>query len=216
MGTTVCVVGATGLVGREVVAQLCNDDSIDRVHVITRRPLSDGKHDAKLVQRVVDFDRLENIEWPPCDVLLCCLGTTIKIAGSQKAFRQVDFDYVVTSARQARQAGAARLMVVSAMGANRHSGIFYNRVKGEMEAAVASLGFDAVVIFRPSFLAGERIEPRPGEGFALSALKVGNLFLPKKYRSVPAHAVARAMLAAVQQTQRGVQIVESGQIQNFA
>ena len=185
---------------------------------MTRRPLAATSltRNPKLVQHVVDFERLTELEWPRCDVLLCCLGSTIKAAGSQAAFRKVDFDYVVESARAARKAGATRLMVVSAMGADQHASVFYNRVKGEMEAAVVSLGFDAVVIFRPSFLTGNRIENRPGERFALSAMKIGDLFLPKKYRSVPAPAVARAMLAAVKENQRGVSIVESDQIQHYA
>lgn len=217
MGITVSVVGATGLVGSELVNQLCSAGGIDAVHVLVRHTLAGtpAANSVKLTQHVVDFNQLAQGEWPRCDVLMCCLGTTIKVAGSQAAFRKVDFDYVVEAARAARRAGATRLMVVSAMGANQHSIVFYNRIKGEMEAAVVSLGFDAVVIFRPSFLAGERIEHRPGERLALSMLKVGNLFLPKKYKSVPAQAVARAMLAAVKEKQRGVSIVESDQIQDY-
>jgi uncharacterized protein YbjT (DUF2867 family) len=218
MGLIVSIVGATGLVGNALLGQLCGDAGFDAVHAVTRRPLAGTPvaSNAKVSQYVVDFNRLVTIEWPRCDVLLCCLGTTIKTAGSQAAFRKVDFDYVVESARAARKAGAKRLMVVSAMGANQHASVFYNRVKGEMEAAVASLGFEAVVIFRPSLLTGERIESRPAERLAQSMLKVGNLFLPKKYKSVPAQAVARAMVAAAKENQRGVSIVESDRIQDYA
>ncbi|HCE09402.1 MAG TPA: oxidoreductase [Oxalobacteraceae bacterium] len=218
MGLVVSVVGATGLVGNELLGQLCDDGDIDAVHAVTRRPLAAVPlaRNPKLTQHVVDFDRLAGSEWPPCDVLFCCLGSTIKAAGSQEAFCKVDLDYVVASARAARQAGATRLMVVSAMGANPHASVFYNRVKGQMEAAVASLGFDSVVIFRPSFLAGDRIESRPGERLALSLLKIGDLFLPKKYRSVPASAVARAMQVVAKANRRGVSIVESDKIQRYA
>ena len=152
MGMIAGVVGATGLIGKAVVAQLCNDATIDTVHVLTRHTLADvpAAANTKLIQHVIDFNRLTTIEWPRFDVFFCCLGTTIRTAGSRAAFRTVDFDYVVESARKARQAGASHLIVVSAMGANSHSKIFYNRIKGEMEAAVATLGFDTVVLARVS------------------------------------------------------------------
>ena len=213
MAISACVVGASGLVGRELLAQLCDDAGVAAVHAMLRRSVSKLGTSPKLKQHVVDFDNLAAVDWPDCDAMFCCLGTTIKAAGSQPAFRRVDFDYVVQSAKKARQAGAKQLYVVSAMGADQHSRIFYNRVKGEMEAAVASLGYDSATIFRPSFLSGERLEKRQGEGLALSALKVGNLFLPKKYRSVPAQAVARTMLLALHQASRGVRIVESDVMQ---
>ncbi|HSY27392.1 MAG TPA: oxidoreductase [Burkholderiaceae bacterium] len=213
MAISVCVVGASGLVGRELVAQLCDDPRVATVQLMLRRALNTFGNNPKISQHVIDFEQIAAVEWPACEVMCCCLGTTIKVAGSQQAFRRVDFDYVVESAKKARQAGATRLLVVSAMGANPDSRIFYNRVKGEMEAAVASLGYNSVTIFRPSFLSGERLEKRPGEGLALSALKVGNLFLPKKYQSVPAHAVARTMLKSLQHASRGVQIVESDEMQ---
>jgi uncharacterized protein YbjT (DUF2867 family) len=218
MRITASVVGATGLVGKEVVAQLCNDAGIDAVHLLARRPLADAAiaGNPKLIQHVIDFGQLPHVAWPHSDVLFCCLGTTIKTAGSQAAFRTVDFDYVVESARQARQAGASRLIVVSSLGANARSGVFYNRVKGEMEAAVMALGFDATTLIRPSFLTGERAESRPGERFALSALKIGNLFLPAKYRAVSAIAVARAMIAAAKNNSSGMIVIESEQIQNFS
>lgn len=211
------MVGATGLVGSEVVAQLCNDPDIDAVHLLVRRPLADAAiaGNPKLIQHMIDFDRLPHVAWPRSDVLFCCLGTTIKTAGSKAAFRMVDFDYVVESARQARQSGASRAIVISALGADAKSGVFYNRVKGEMEAAVMALGFDATVVLRPSFLAGERAESRPGERFALAALKFGNMFLPAKYRSVPAAAVARAMIAAAKDDSSGTTVMESDRIGNL-
>lgn len=217
MGMIAGVVGATGLIGKAVVAQLCNDATIDTVHVLTRRTLADvpAAANPKLIQHVIDFNRLTTIEWPRCDVFFCCLGTTIRTAGSRTAFRTVDFDYVVESARRARQAGASHLIVVSAMGANPHSKILYNRIKGEMEAAVATLGFDTVVLFRPSLLEGERIENRPGERFALAALKIVNFLLPKKYRPIHVRVVARSMIAAAKAAPSGVTVVESDQIQDF-
>jgi uncharacterized protein YbjT (DUF2867 family) len=215
MSISACVVGASGLVGREVVAQLCGDPAVDAVHLMLRRSQGNFGGNPKLVEHVVDFDRMQESAWPACKVLLCCLGTTIKTAGSQQAFRQVDFDYVVKSAQQARRAGATRLMVVSSIGANQQSRVFYSRTKGEMEAAVASLGFRAVLIFRPSILSGHRLEKRPGEHLALAAMKVGSLFLPKKYRPIPARAVARAMVESLHHAQRGVMVIESDKLQQY-
>ncbi len=217
MGFCVCVVGATGLVGNALLGLLCEDATITKVHVLVRRPIAEEQriNSAKLVQHVIDFDHLAEIEWPTCDILFCCLGTTIKVAGSQAAFRKVDFDYVVTAARRARENGASRFAVVSSMGAKRNSPVFYNRVKGEMEAAVTALNFPSLLILRPSILAGERAQPRPGERFALAFLKVGNLLLPKKYQSVSATAVARAMLKTATDSVSGVRVIESDQIQNF-
>jgi uncharacterized protein YbjT (DUF2867 family) len=213
-----CVVGATGLVGSELLAQLCDSESVSQVHVMTRRALTPGAiaSNPKLTQHIVDFNCLQKVEWPRCDHLFCCLGTTIKAAGSQAAFRQVDFDFVVGSALQARQAGARCLLVVSAIGANPHSRTFYSRVKGEMEVAIASLGFDAVLIFRPSFLEGERLESRAGEQVVLSVLKFANRLIPRKYRSVPAQSVARAMIAAAREDHEGVVIFESDTLQSFS
>lgn len=215
MAISACVVGASGLVGREVVAYLCGDVGVDAVHLMLRRAQSGFGRSPKLLEHLIDFDRMADADWPACEALICCLGTTIRAAGSRQAFRKVDFDYVVKSAQQSQQAGATRLMVVSAMGADRNSRIFYNRVKGEMEAAVASLDFDAVLIFRPSFLSGDRIEKRAGERLALSVLTLGNMFLPKKYRSVPARAVARAMVESLHQPHRGVRVIESDELQQY-
>lgn len=213
MAISACVVGASGLVGRELVEQLCEDPGVATVHEMVRHARSSFGDSAKLSRHIIDFERIAMVEWPPCDALFCCLGTTIKVAGSQQAFRRVDFDYVVQSAKKAHQAGARRLLVVSAMGADQHSRIFYNRIKGEMEAAVASLGYDSVTILRPALLSGVRHERRLGERLALSALKVGNRFLPKKYQSVPARAVARTMVLASHQAARGVRVIESDAMQ---
>ncbi len=218
MGIVACVVGATGLVGQELVSQLCEDTGFEAIHVLTRRPasFSGTTSQCNLIRHLVDFSQLQECAWPTCEVLFCCLGTTIRTAGSQAAFRAVDLDYVVTAARCARQAGATRLVVVSAMGADPQSRVFYNRVKGDMEAAVTGLGFDAVAIVRPSLLTGDRAEQRIGERVAQSVLKVANRLLPKKYRSIPAVAVARAMIAVAKQPGEGARIIASDRLQEFA
>jgi uncharacterized protein YbjT (DUF2867 family) len=217
MGLIASVVGATGLVGRDVVSLLCGDADVDAVHLFVRRALPESQltSNPKLTQHVIDFDRLEDISWPRCDVLFCCLGTTIKAAGSRDAFRTVDFDYVVGSARRARQAGASSLIVVSALGADAKSTVFYNRTKGEMEAAVAILGFEHVAIVRPSLLDGARTELRIGERLALAASKLINPLLPARYRPVPVRSVARAMRAVTKNNAPGITILESEQIARF-
>jgi len=218
MGMSASIVGATGLVGSEVISRLCNDVDFDAIHAFGRRPISGSAAagSPKLRQQMIDFDRLKATDWPDCDVLFCCLGTTIKAAGSQAAFRKVDRDFVIASAQRAHQAGTRRLMVVSAMGADAHSRIFYNRVKGEMEAAVGAIGFETVGIFRPSLLAGERAEWRAGEHVALAALKFVNVLIPEKYRPVPASAVARCMISTAKSAGSGRFIMESDKIQAFA
>jgi uncharacterized protein YbjT (DUF2867 family) len=156
-----------------------------------------AKQHEKLRAETVDFDRLEDRPVDADDVY-CCLGTTIRVAGSQEAFRRVDFDYPVALARAAARGGAKRLLVVSALGANRHSGVFYNRVKGEMEEAVRAAGVAKTYFFRPSLLSGPRTEPRLGERIGLA---VGMLFGPLlgRYRPIHADLVAAAMLRVAQE-----------------
>jgi uncharacterized protein YbjT (DUF2867 family) len=189
--------GASGLVGRAILQGLLTDGSVAHVHALVRRdlPLSHPK----LTQHRVDFSTLPAL--PPISEAFIALGTTIKVAGSQAAFRAVDFDAVLAVAKAARAAGATRLGVVSAMGANPRSKVFYNRVKGETEEALSALGFDTLVIARPSFLAGDRESlGQPERGGEKLALKVSRLLaplIPDNYRSIDADAVAGALLQAV-------------------
>ena len=150
---SVLIAGASGLVGREILQGLLADDSVAAVHSLGRRELP--LQHPKLTQHRVDFSKALPA-LPRVGEAFVALGTTIKVAGSQEAFRAVDFDAVLAVAKAAKAAGATRLGVVSAMGADPQSRIFYNRVKGEMEAALSALGFDTLVIARPSFLVGDR------------------------------------------------------------
>ena len=144
-------------------------------------------------------------------------NSTIKVAGSEAAFRAVDFDLVVGVARAARGAGARRLAVVSALGANARSSIFYNRVKGEMETAIAQLGYESVVIAQPSLLLGDRTalgQPaRSGEVWAERLLRPLGSIVPKALRPIPASAVATAMLTAILEAKPGVRVLKSGAMQ---
>ena len=207
------VAGATGLVGREILAALLADKSYKAVHSVGRR-LIDLQH-PKLVQQVVDFADLKAL--PPVDDVFIALGTTIKVAGSQAAFRAVDFEAVVTLARTAQAQGAIKLGVVSAMGASTRSPIFYNQVKGAMEAAVATLGYASVSIAQPSMLTGDRAaldQPlRSGEGLALVVTRWLKPLIPANYQSVQARDVAAGLLRAVRAGQPGVHRVLSGDLQ---
>jgi uncharacterized protein YbjT (DUF2867 family) len=208
------VAGATGLVGREVLAALLADKGTGQVHVVVRRPI--GVRHAKLIEhRLADFTALP--VFPALDDVYIALGTTIKVAGSQEAFRAVDYDAVVAVARAARAAGATRLGVVSAMGADARSKVFYNRVKGEMEQAVAQLGFASTVIARPSLIDGDRAAlaqvARTAEGLGLRLMRVLRPLIPANYRAIQASHIARGLLRAVAQGLGGVRVLLSGELQ---
>ncbi len=213
------VAGATGLVGREVLAVLLADKRYSKVVCVGRRALP--LQHPKLVQHTVDlkaaapFAALSHV-----DEVFIALGTTIKVAGSQAAFRAIDFEAVVAVARAARAQGATKLGVVSAMGADPKSAIFYNRVKGEMEEALATLDFKRLVIARPSMLAGDREATgqasRLGERLALALTRTLNPLIPANYRSVQAQDVACALVNAVKASKTGVVRLLSGALQGAA
>jgi uncharacterized protein YbjT (DUF2867 family) len=209
--------GATGLIGRELLALLLQDDRYAQVHVLLRRAAPDLPRDRRLIPHQVDFAALPAL--PPVDDVYIALGTTIKVAGSQAAFRAVDFDAVVNTARGAREAGARRLGVVSALGADARSGVFYNRVKGEMQAQVAQLGYESVVIAQPSLLVGNREalgQPtRPGEVWAAKLLGPVMRLVPARVRPIEARTVAKALLRGMLEAKPGVQLLSSARMQEI-
>lgn len=209
----VVLAGATGLVGREILNGLLADASVSTVHALARRPL-DIQH-PKLTVHVVAFNALPRL--PAVDEAYLALGTTIKVAGSQAAFRAVDFDANLAVARAAQDAGVMRVGVVSAMGANANSSIFYNRVKGELEEALKALSFDALVIARPSLLTGNREAlgqpPRAGEKLAMVGGSLLRPLIPANYRPIAAANVARALLNRMP-TAEGIEILLSGAMQS--
>lgn len=209
---SVLLAGGTGLVGRELTMRLLQQPAPLSLHLLVRR--KPAAADPRATWQVVDFAALPAL--PRADQAYCCLGTTIKQAGSQAAFRAVDFDAVLAFARAAKAAGAKRFAVVSSLGASPHAAGFYSRVKGEMEAALATLGFDSLVIARPSLLAGDRAalgQPvRGAERLALALTAPFVALLPKAVRPIPAGLVAGAMLAAMQPARPGVRIVESAEL----
>lgn len=213
---TALLVGATGLIGRELLARLAASDAYARVHVWLRRPLPQLATSAKLAIEQIDFARPPSA-LPGLDDVYIALGTTIKVAGSQAAFRQVDHDYVVAAAAAARAAGARCLAVVSALGADPASSVFYNRVKGEMQQAVGRLGFESIVIAQPSLLLGDRAslgQPvRSGEVWVARLLGPLMRLVPRSVRPIQASAVAAAMIDAVLAARPGVRMLPSAEMQ---
>lgn len=211
---TAIVAGASGLVGQKLLNQLLADDLYERVILFGRKAI-DINHPA-LEQCIVDFGQLDTVTVPfKIDDVYCTLGTTIKKAGSQQAFRLVDHDYVVNLAKYAIKSGARRFLVVSAMGADARSRIFYNRVKGEMENTVSDLPMSEKHIFRPSLILGKRSEFRLGELFAQkAAVSIAFIFSGplKKYRPIKAEAIARAMIKAAKSDKAGTTIYPSDQM----
>jgi uncharacterized protein YbjT (DUF2867 family) len=207
------VAGATGLVGQAILALLLADSRYSAVHIVGRRA-PDVQH-PKLVVHI--SPSLTHWACPAVDDVFIALGTTIKVAGSQAAFKAVDFEAVVGIASAAKAAGASCLAVVSAMGASPTSGVFYNQVKGEMEAAVSQLGFETLVIARPSLLAGDRDalkQPeRVAEKLSLVAFKLFKLLIPANYQSINARSVARTMVSTLQTAGSGKQVLLSGDMQ---
>lgn len=207
----VALAGATGLVGRFILEGLLNDGSVAAVHALGRRALR-VEHE-KLTSHVVDFNTLPPL--PPLGEVYLALGTTIKTAGSQEAFRAVDFDANLAVARAALAAGARRAGLVSSMGADAKSRVFYSRVKGETEDALGELGFDGLVIARPSLLVGDRESlgqpTRTGEKVATMLSKVLGPLVPANYKPIDAAKVARALLARVPSA-RGRVVLLSGEM----
>ncbi|MBD0318933.1 MAG: oxidoreductase [Gemmatimonadetes bacterium] len=211
------LLGATGLVGGHCLELLLADPAYGRVTTLGRR--ASGRTHPRLDERVGEVDRLldELAEFEGAD-LFCCLGTTIRAAGSQEAFRRVDHDIPVHAAQVASAGGARQFLLVSAAGADAGSRVFYNRVKGETEAEVAAFPFAGVALLRPSLLLGARRERRPAEAAAqkvaplLAPLLVGPL---RKYRAIHASVVAAAMVKLAKEGVRGTRVLESDQIERL-
>ncbi len=215
---TALIAGASGLTGTHCLELLLQNLLYHKVIALVRKPLP-IVHE-KLQQIQVDFEQLETSTGDfTADDVYCCLGTTIKKAGSQVNFRKVDYDYVVNVAKASYTKGAKRFLLVSSLGASSQSSIFYSRVKGETEAAVAAIPFEEVHIFRPSLLLGNRQEQRLGESMAMKAFKVlgfamiGPLAV---YKGIDAQDVAKAMIRVAQKGQKGKHIYLSDEIQRIA
>jgi uncharacterized protein YbjT (DUF2867 family) len=189
----ILLAGATGLVGHELLQTLLTDRTVTEIHVLSRRPLD--TINPKLHNLVVDYQQLPGL--PPVDEVYLAIGTTIRVAGNRAAFRAVDLDMNLAVAKAGIAAGARRVALVSAAGADANSSVFYIRTKGELENALMELALDALVIARPSFLLGDREalgQPaRANEKIAIWITKCLSPILPRHHRPIPAKAVAQSL-----------------------
>lgn len=209
-GLHILLLGATGLVGNRILELALRDERIASITAPTRRALPPNN---KLLNPIVDFENLPDAQWWKTDGVLCALGTTIKQAGSQTAFRNVDFKYVLSAANLARAAGSRVFVLNSSLGADHRSKTFYLKVKGETEQALEKLGFDSLTVVRPSLLdGGPRPERRYGEEIGLWMGKRLNMLIPKRYRPVSTLNVAKSMLEAACRAEPGLTIIESEDI----
>jgi len=209
------IAGSTGLIGGYCLQALCDNPTYSEVIALVRKPILKTHRKLKVITS--NFDNLQNdLSNIQADDIYCCLGTTIKKAGSQEAFRKIDHTLVITVAGLMRKQGAEQFLVISAMGADRNSKVFYNRTKGEMEAALKEIGFPCLRIIRPSLLLGKREEFRLGEKIGVILTPVLKPFLIgslKKYAPVEAESVAHFMVKiAGEEPKSPVHIYESNLI----
>ncbi|MFN3487483.1 MAG: oxidoreductase [Emticicia sp.] len=209
---TALVVGASGLIGKHLTNKLLASNYYEKVSVIVRKPLNIIH--PKLEQIVMDFDNLDASKIVADDIF-CCLGTTMKQAGSKEAFHKVDFTYPLNFAKAGLVNGAKQFLFVSSMGADEKSLVYYSRVKGEIEKALSDLRYSTLIIVRPSMLAGERENPRMGEKIGKVFMEFFAPLMPDKYKVIAGEKVAQAMLELAQKGTKNKDIVESDSLQSF-
>jgi uncharacterized protein YbjT (DUF2867 family) len=208
---TAMIAGATGLIGKELVQKMLQSDHYSLIYLISRKPC--GIVNEKIHEIIIDFEQIGQITLDnPVDEAFCTLGTTMKQAGSREKFRKVDLEYVLSFARLSKSAGVSKFLVISSMGANPKSSVFYNKVKGLAEGGLKNLGFKHLVILRPSLLLGKRHEPRLGERMGAIFMKAFNFLIPDDYKAIEASRVAEKMLEMVGNANEGTSVVESGEM----
>jgi uncharacterized protein YbjT (DUF2867 family) len=214
---TALILGASGMVGGFCLKALLDSPEYGSVIVMTRRELALAMH-PKLTQKIVNFDSLTATDFAGAQDIFCALGTTIRKAGSQEAFRRVDLEYPLAAAKQGLSAGARQFLLVSSAGADAASKNFYLHTKGELEQKLGELGYQALHIFCPGLLLGKREEVRPGELLATRIAPFVNLTLwgpLRHYRSIRAETVGKAMVAAAAQGKSGTVIYEYDEIRKL-
>lgn len=211
------VAGGTGLIGGTVLRLLVEEAGWESVVSLARRRI--GWEHPKLEERLIDYERLGELGPLECSAIFCGLGTTLKKAGSKRAFRRVDLGYVRDVAAAARHGGASQLLLVSSVGADPKARNFYLSVKGEAETAVAEVGFESIRIFRPSLLLGERLDSRPLERLGTLPARMTRFLMLgplERYRAVPAETVAAALVVAAREPVAGVHIHTHRDIRRLA
>ena len=218
MKTEAIIVGSSGLVGSELLTLLLASNKYSKVYSLVRRP-SKLQHQ-KLEEIIFDFtDKTAYNSLPIASDLFCCLGTTIKTAGSQDAFKKVDYEYPLLFATAGQRNGANVFHVVTALGADANSSIFYNKVKGQLQEALKKLNFEELYIYQPSLLIGDRKENRPGEKIAIKVMPLFEFFMIgaiKKYRSIKVKDVAKGILQIAENENKKFKIILSDEIQKLA
>ncbi len=224
---TALIIGASGLVGKQLLTLLLSSPVYTKVVVLARSPLA-IRHE-KLIEWIIDFDNIEQqlLQWPAIqqkhsldsnhkiDDIYCTLGTTIKKAGSKQAFYRVDHHYPLVLAKHFHRLGATVFAIVTAVAANKNSLIFYNKVKGLIEADLQTIGYQQLIIVRPSMLSGDRQEFRLGEQISSRLMSIFAVIIPKRYQIIAAAKVAEAMLSYAQSGKVGISVVESEKIHRF-
>jgi uncharacterized protein YbjT (DUF2867 family) len=211
------IAGATGLCGKNLLYALLKNKEYTRVFILVRKELA--IKDSKLTQIIFNYENEQEYQnLPSADVIFCCLGTTIKKAGSKESFKKVDLEYPAKLAKACSEKGYKKLLLITAVGADKHSGFFYNQVKGEVEEKIKTYPFESVFICRPSILLGDRTDLRIGEEIGKffakfsSALIFGSL---KKYKAIEASSVSNAMLVLSNGDETGIHIIESDKLQRL-
>jgi uncharacterized protein YbjT (DUF2867 family) len=211
---TAIVIGASGLIGKALTQQLINLPQYETVHILVRKPI-DLQH-PKLQQHIIDFDKMQqSVDFIKGDEAFCCLGTTMKQAGSKEKFYRVDYEYVNDFARLCSQQGIKKFALVSSMGADSKSFIYYNQVKGAIEQKISSYNFETTIICRPSMLVGNRTEKRIGEEIGIVIGNYLSFLIPAKYKNIHVEQVAKAMISLANSQLKGLQIVESDKLQTY-
>lgn len=209
------LLGASGLTGSSLLNILLEDNTYTEVKIFVRKSLNISH--PKLTVHIIDFDKPHTYEkFVQGDVIFCCLGTTIKQAGSQAAFRSVDYSYPVNFGKIAKQNGIQQYLLVSSIGANANSSVFYLRTKGECETGIKETGINSISVFRPASLSGKREIPRTSEKISLGLLNLLSFLLVgklKKYKPIKAKKVAEAMFKASLNARPGFNVYESDAIQ---
>ncbi len=213
MARTALVAGSTGLIGSQLVDLLLADGYYNKVIALSRKRLPVSH--ARLENVLVDINSLDKLSTLKADDVFCCLGTTMKQAGSKEAFKRVDYEYPLQLAKSLKSTGAKKFLLVSALGADKSSRIFYNKVKGLVEEAIGHLAYDSYHIFRPSLLIGPRKEARAGEDAAKIFYSIFGFLIPKKYKGIESVKVARAMMTEAKSDKVGLQIYESSTLQEY-
>ncbi|ANQ50173.2 NAD-dependent epimerase/dehydratase family protein [Flammeovirga yaeyamensis] len=208
------VIGGTGLIGTSLIEQLIDDENYSKIISIARRPL--GKPHPKVSEVITHLENIDTLEIKEeINDAFCCLGTTMKKAGSKEAFYKVDHDYVLAFADLSKKLNVHSFNVITAMGSNKNSKVYYNKVKGEVQDHLIKLDFDVLNIYQPSLLLGERDENRLGEDVGKILNKVLRPIIPKKYQGIDGSKVAKSMIKTALESNKKLNILTSDQLQSL-